>query len=91
MWEVITSQGHRARDIQHESDALRAVHSLGLTTLIAPYRYLVSDHRGRRFVISRAPGAVSRFSATTACVFWSDDSMTLSQRPLFISFIIDSC
>ena len=50
MWEVITSQRHRARDIQHESDALRAVHSLGLTTLIAPYRYLVSDHRGRRFV-----------------------------------------
>ena len=38
MWEVITSQGHRARDIQHESDALRAVHSLGLTTLIAPFR-----------------------------------------------------
>ena len=50
MWEVITLQGHRARDIQHESDALRAVHALGLTTLIAPYRYLVSDHRGRRFV-----------------------------------------
>lgn len=59
MWEVITSQGHRARDIQHESDALRAVHSLGLTTLIAPYRYLVSDHRGRRFVaeIHRQPTA----------------------------------
>ena len=50
MWEVITSQGHRAREIQHESDALRAVHSLGLTTSIAPYRYLVSDHRGQRFV-----------------------------------------
>jgi hypothetical protein len=50
MWEVITSQGHRARDIQHESDAFHAVHSLGLTTLIAPYRYLVSDNRGQRFV-----------------------------------------
>jgi hypothetical protein len=50
MWEVITSQGHRARDIQHESDALRAVHSLGITTLIAPYRYLVSDRRGQSFV-----------------------------------------
>ena len=50
MWEIITSQGHRARDIQHESDALRTVHSLGLTTLIAPYRYLVDDHRGDRFV-----------------------------------------
>jgi hypothetical protein len=47
MWEVITSQGHRARDIQHESDALHVVHSLGLTTLIAPYRYLVSDYRGQ--------------------------------------------
>ena len=50
MWEVITSQGHRARDIQHESDALRAIHSLGVTTLIAPGRYLVSDYRGQRFV-----------------------------------------
>ena len=50
MWEVITSYGHRVRDIQHESDAMRAVHALGLTTLIAPYRYLVSDHRGQRFV-----------------------------------------
>ena len=57
MWEVITSQGHRARDIQHESDATRAVHSLGLTTLIAPGRYLVSDYRGQRFVaeIHRQP------------------------------------
>ena len=50
MWEVITSRGHRVRDIQHESDAMRAVHALGLTTLIPPYRYLVSDHRGQRFV-----------------------------------------
>ena len=46
MWEIITSQGHRARDIQHESDAMRTVHSLGLTTLIAPGRYLVSDQSG---------------------------------------------
>ena len=50
MWEVITSHGHRVRDIQHESDAMRAVHALGLTTLVTPYRYLVSDHRGQRFV-----------------------------------------
>jgi hypothetical protein len=59
MWEIITSQGHRARDIKHESDALRAVHSLGLTTLIAPYRYLVADHWGDRFVaeIHRQPTA----------------------------------
>ena len=59
MWEIITSQGYRSRDIQHEADALRAVHSLGLTTLIAPYRYLVADHRGQRFVaeIHRQPTA----------------------------------
>ena len=59
MWEIITSQGHRARDIQHESDALHAVHSLGITTSIAPYRYLVADHRGQRFVaeIHRQPTA----------------------------------
>jgi hypothetical protein len=57
MWEVITSHGQRARDIQHEADAMRAVHSLGLTTLIAPGRYLVSDYRGQRFVaeIHRQP------------------------------------
>jgi hypothetical protein len=57
MWEVISSQGHRVRDIQHESDARSAVHSLGLTTLIAPGRYLVSDYRGQRFVaeIHRQP------------------------------------
>ena len=59
MWEVITSQGHRVRDIRHESDAMRTVHSLGLTTMITPYRYLVSDYRGQRFVaeIHRQPTA----------------------------------
>jgi hypothetical protein len=57
MWQVITSQGHRVHDIQHELDALRAVHSMGLTTLIAPYRYMVSNNRGQRFVaeIHRQP------------------------------------
>jgi hypothetical protein len=50
MWEVITSQGDRARNIQHESEATRTVHSLGMTTLIAPGKYLVSDYRGRRFI-----------------------------------------
>ena len=48
--EVITSQGHRARDIQREIRRDAPVHSLGLTTLIAPGRYLVSDYRGQRFV-----------------------------------------
>jgi hypothetical protein len=50
MWEVVTSQGHRVRDIQHESDAMRTVHALGLTTLITPYRYLVADYQGQHFV-----------------------------------------
>lgn len=59
MWEIVTSQGHRVRDIQHECDAMRAVHALGLTTLIAPYRYLVADYRGNRFVaeVHRQPSA----------------------------------
>jgi hypothetical protein len=50
MWEVVTSHGHRARDIRLESDARHAVHSLGLTTLVAPGRYLVTDNRGQHFV-----------------------------------------
>lgn len=50
MWEVVTSNGHRVRDIRHESDALRTVHALGITTLIAPGRYFVTDGRGRRFM-----------------------------------------
>ena len=60
MWEVITSQGHRVRDIRHEADAIRTVHALGLTTLITPYRYLVSDHRGQRFVaeVHRQPTVI---------------------------------
>ena len=50
MWEVVTSHGHRVRDIWQKSDVLHAVHSLGLTTLIALGRYLVADNRGERFV-----------------------------------------
>jgi hypothetical protein len=50
MWEVVTSLGHRARDIRLESDARHTLRSLGLTTLIAPGRYLVADNRGQRFV-----------------------------------------
>ena len=54
MWEVITSQGHRAREIQHESDALRAVHSLGLTTLIAPtdtwFLIIGANDSSRRYI-----------------------------------------
>lgn len=55
MWEVVTSQGHRARGIQHESDAHDTVYSLGLATLVAPGRYLVADNRGERFVAEVHP------------------------------------
>jgi hypothetical protein len=50
MWEVVASHGHRVRDIRHESDARHIVHSLGLTTLIAPGRYVIADNRGQRVV-----------------------------------------
>ena len=49
MWTVITSQGQRVDGITHEHTALRTVHSMGMTTLIAPYRYLVVDNRGQQF------------------------------------------
>jgi hypothetical protein len=35
MWELVTSNGHRARDIRNESDARRSVCPLGLATLVA--------------------------------------------------------
>jgi hypothetical protein len=34
MWERLTSNGHRARDIRNESEARHSVCSLGLATLI---------------------------------------------------------
>ena len=49
MWTVITSLGHRVDGITHEHTALRTVHSMGVTTLLAPYRYLVVDNRGHQF------------------------------------------
>jgi hypothetical protein len=49
MWTVVTSHGQRVDGITHEHIAFRTVHSMGTTTLIAPYRYLVSDNRGQRF------------------------------------------
>jgi hypothetical protein len=57
MWTVVTSHGQRVDGITHEHIAFRTVHSMGITTLIAPYRYLVVDHRGQRFQaeIHRAP------------------------------------
>ena len=49
MWTVITSLGQRVDGITHEHTALRTVHSMGVTTLLAPYRYLVVDNCGRQF------------------------------------------
>ena len=49
MWTVVTSHGQRVDGIAHEHIAFSTVHSMGITTLIAPYRYLVSDNRGQRF------------------------------------------
>ena len=49
MWTVITSLGQRVDGITHEHVALRTVHSMGITTLLAPHRYLVVDNRGHQF------------------------------------------
>jgi hypothetical protein len=50
MWEVVTSHGHRVLGIQHESDARRVLHNLGITTMITQFRYSVTDNRGQQFV-----------------------------------------
>jgi hypothetical protein len=49
MWTVDTSLGQRVDRISHEHSARAAVHSMGITTLVAPYRYLVTDNHGQRF------------------------------------------
>ena len=49
MWTVVTTLGWRIDGITHEKIALRTVHSMGTTSLVAPYRYAVVDNRGRRF------------------------------------------
>jgi hypothetical protein len=59
MWELLTSNGHRARDIRNESDARHSVCSLGLATLIAPGRYSVIDNRGHRFVAEIHPQPIT--------------------------------
>jgi hypothetical protein len=57
MWTVVTSHGQRVDGITHEHIAFSTVHSMGMTTLIARYRYLVVDNRGQRFQaeIHRSP------------------------------------
>jgi hypothetical protein len=66
MWAVVTTLGCRIDGITHEYIALRTVHSLGTTALVAPYRYEVVDNRGRRFhaEIHRSPAPASRRSPT---------------------------
>jgi hypothetical protein len=49
MWTVVTSLGQRVDGITHEHSARSTVHSMGMTTLLAPYRYLVTDNRGQCF------------------------------------------
>jgi hypothetical protein len=53
--ELVTSKGHRARDIRSQSDARHSVCSLGPATQIAPGLYSVIDNRGRRFVAEIHP------------------------------------
>ena len=50
MWKSLPRKDIGHATFNAKSDAMRPVHSLGLTTLIAPGRYLVSDYRGQRFV-----------------------------------------
>ena len=80
MWEVITSQGHRARDIAHESDAMRTVHALGITTLIAPGRYwfpiIGASVSLRRFIANRPRRALGPTYRPTA-----EDSDQAIARP----------
>ncbi len=49
MWAVVTSLGQRVGGIANEETALSTVHLMGTSTLLAPYRYLVTDNRGQRF------------------------------------------
>ena len=59
MWAVITSLGQRVDGITHEHTALRTLHSMGMATRLAPYRYLVTNNRGESFhaEIHRSTGA----------------------------------
>jgi len=62
MWTVVTTLGCRIDGITHEHIALRTVHSMGTTSLVAPYRYEVVDNGGRRFhaEIHRSPNPAPR-------------------------------
>jgi hypothetical protein len=50
MWNVTTSRGSRVDGIKCEHDARRAVHMLGITTVIGPYSWRVVDKQGQAFV-----------------------------------------
>jgi hypothetical protein len=49
MWAVVTSLGQRVDGVAHADTALSTVHSMGMSTPLAPYLYLVTDNRGRCF------------------------------------------
>lgn len=50
MWSVTTSRGSRVDGIRCENDARRAVHMLGVTSMIGPYSWSVVDNFGESFV-----------------------------------------
>ena len=50
MWSVTTSRGSRVDGIRCENDARRAVHMLGVTSMIGPYSWSVVDNFGQSFV-----------------------------------------
>jgi hypothetical protein len=50
MWEVVTSQGRRVNNIEHEHDARRILHTLGLTHRVGIYDYQVFPHTGTPFI-----------------------------------------
>ena len=64
--DLVTTLGCRIDGITHEYIALRTVHSMGTTSVVAPYRYEVVDNGGRRFhaEIHRSPTPAPRRSPT---------------------------
>ena len=51
MWSLMTSKGLRVDGIKREQDARRAVHALGMSSVISPYSWQVVDNHGDRFVV----------------------------------------
>jgi hypothetical protein len=49
MWAVVASLGQRVGGIASEDPALSTVHLMRTSTLLAAYRYLVTDNCGQSF------------------------------------------